>query len=277
MDRRYAENKTIRVYLQEIGKTPLLSREQETRLAERVKKGDEEAKQMMVRANLRLVVRIAKDYSRLGLPLLDLISEGNIGLVKAVERFDPKKGAKLSTYAAWWIKQSMRRALANQSKTIRLPAHVVDKIYRMRRTQNRLTAKLGREVTVEEMADELKVKPSVVHHWETVSMSPASLNAPLGDDQEGDLSDFIRDDRVQSPFDRINERQLKQEMEEFRKSLSSRERNILKYRYGLQGARPETLEMVGRRYNITRERVRQIQNSAILKIRDMMEANAQPA
>lgn len=273
----HEQDKTIRIYLREIGETDLLTPEDEVRLAKRIKRGDEAAKQLMIRANLRLVVKIAQDYARYGLPLLDLISEGNIGLMKAVERFDPKKGGKLSTYAAWWIKQSIKRALANQSKTIRLPAHLVDKIARMRRTQHKLTEEFGREPTDEELAEAMEVKPSIISHWRTVAMRPASLDAPIGDDDSAEFSEIVGDSRVRSPFDDINDRQLKEEAEEILSRLDPREQAILKYRYGLQGARVETLESVGKRFDITRERVRQIQNAALLKMRAMMEANEQPA
>lgn len=267
-------DKTIKIYLREIGQTALLTPAEEIALAARIKKGDEEAKSLMIRANLRLVVKIAHDYSRYGLPLLDLISEGNIGLMKAVERFDPKKGGKLSTYAAWWIKQSIKRALANQSKTIRLPAHLVDKIARMRRTEHQLTERFGREPTVEELAIELQVEPSVVTHWQTVSLKPASLDAPVGDSDSSEFGELIGDDRARTPFDEINDRHLKLEMEGLLDRLDRRERDILKYRYGLRGARVETLETVGRRFKITRERVRQIQNAAVTKLRQMMDENA---
>ncbi len=270
-------DKTIRIYLREIGQVDLLTPADEVRLAKRIKRGDEEARQLMIRANLRLVVKIAQDYARYGLPLLDLISEGNIGLMKAVERFDPKKGGKLSTYAAWWIKQSIKRALANQSKTIRLPAHLVDKISRMRRMQMQLQEKFGREPTNEELANALEVKPAVISHWKTVALRPTSLDAPIGEDDSAEFSEIIGDEKVRNPFDDINDRQLKAEAEELLERLDPRERAILKYRYGLQGARGETLETVGKRFDITRERVRQIQNAALLKMRKMMDANEQPA
>lgn len=267
-------DKTIKIYLREIGQTPLLTPQQEIELAARIKKGDEEAKSLMIRANLRLVVKIAHDYARYGLPLLDLISEGNIGLMKAVERFDPKKGGKLSTYAAWWIKQAIRRALANQSKTIRLPAHLVDKIARMRRVEHQLTEKLGREPSDEELAIALDVEPGVIRHWQTVSLKPASLDAPIGGDQDGSqFGELIGDERARNPFDEMNDRQLKDEVEGLMDRLDRRERDILKYRFGLRGARVETLETVGRRFRITRERVRQIQNAAVGKLRQMMNEN----
>jgi RNA polymerase primary sigma factor len=270
-------DKTIKIYLREIGQVDLLTPADEVRLAKRIKRGDEEAEQQMIKANLRLVVKIAQDYSRYGLPLLDLISEGNIGLMKAVKRFDPKKGGKLSTYAAWWIKQSIKRALANQSKTIRLPAHLVDKIARMRREQHKLMEQLGREPTNEELAEAMHLKPAVIAHWKTVAMRPTSLDAPIGDEDSAEFSEIVGDDRVRSPFDDMNDRQLKEEAEELLGRLDPREQAILKFRYGLQGAKVETLEMVGKRFDITRERVRQIQNVALQKMRTMMEANERVA
>lgn len=265
------DDKTIRIYLREIGQVPLLTPADEIRLAARIKKGDEEARKQMIRANLRLVVKIAQDYARYGLPLLDLISEGNIGLIKAVSRFDPKKGGKLSTYAAWWIKQSIKRALANQSKTIRLPAHLVDKIARMRRAERKLAEALGRDPTDEEVAAELGVEVSVVAHWNSVALKPTSLDAPIGDAGSGTFSEIIGDERVKTPFEEINDRQLLEEVERLLHRLDRRERDILKYRFGLRGSPVGTLEDVGRRFNITRERVRQIQNAALLRLRQMLD------
>jgi RNA polymerase primary sigma factor len=268
---------TIRIYLREIGQTRLLTPEEEVRLAARIKRGDQKARQHMIRANLRLVVKIAQDYARYGLPLLDLISEGNIGLVKAVERFDPKKGGKLSTYAAWWIKQSIKRALANQSKTIRLPAHLVDKIARMRRAERALTEKLGREPTETEVAAALGVEASTVGHWNSVAVKPTSLDAPIGDEDSGTFGDIIGDERVRLPHEEIMDRQLLEEVESLMHKLDRREREILKHRYGLKGAKVETLEDVGARFHITRERVRQLQNSALLRLRQMLEADLEQA
>lgn len=270
------EDLGIKIYLREIGQTDLLTPEQEVQLAKRIKKGDEKARSLMIRANLRLVVKIAHDYARYGLPLLDLISEGNIGLMKAVERFDPKKGGKLSTYAAWWIKQAIKRALANQSKTIRLPSHIVDKISKMRKAQRSLMQQTGREPTDEEIADKLDVETATVSQWMTLSLRPSSLDAPIGEDG-GELGDLVGDDKGQLPYDKINDEQLRQEVEELLDKLGRRERDILKYRYGLRGAKVETLEMVGKRFNITRERVRQIQNSTVLKLRSMLDENDPPA
>ncbi|HBA84392.1 MAG TPA: RNA polymerase subunit sigma [Verrucomicrobia bacterium] len=269
------DDKGMRIYLREIGQIELLTPEDEVALAKRIKKGDEEARLIMIRANLRLVVKIAHDYARYGLPLLDLISEGNIGLMKAVERFDPKKGGKLSTYAAWWIKQSIRRALANQSKTIRLPAHLVDKISKARKVQNALTEELGREPTNEEVAHRLGIDPSVVSQWKTLSMTPTSLDAPIGDENSGEFGEIIGDENARSPFDEINDAQLRNDMETLMEQLDQREQDILKYRYGLKGVKEETLEDVGKRFDITRERVRQIQNTAVEKLRDMMDQQDQ--
>lgn len=264
-------DKTIRIYLREIGEVDLLTPQQEVELAARIKRGDRAARQHMISANLRLVVKIAQDYARYGLPLLDLISEGNIGLVKAVERFDPAKGGKLSTYAAWWIKQAIKRALANQSKTIRLPAHLVDKIGRMRRAERKLVEKLGRDPTDAEIAQELGIEESTVTHWQTVAIKPASLDAPIGDDDGGTFSEIVGDEKARSPYDEINDSQLQEEVGHLIKYLPYREREILKHRYGLQGVPVETLEDVGRRFDITRERVRQLQNSALLRLRDLLD------
>jgi len=268
-----SDTKTMKIYLREIGQTELLTPEEEIKLAARIKRGDEKARQLMIRANLRLVVKIAHDYARYGLPLLDLISEGNIGLMKAVERFDPKKGGKLSTYAAWWIKQGIKRALANQSKTIRLPAHLVDKIAKLRRTEHRLAEELGRDPTTDEIAAEMGVSASVIGHWQTVSMKPASLDAPIGEDDGAQFGDIIGDDKARTPYDLINDEQLKNEVEGLLDRLDDREREILMLRYGLRDRQVETLEDVGAKFKITRERVRQIQNSAIAKLREMMEEN----
>ena len=245
-------DKTIRIYLREIGEVNLLTPQQEVELAARIKRGDREARQHMISANLRLVVKIAQDYARYGLPLLDLISEGNICLVKAVERFDPKKGGKLSTYAAWWIKQAIKRALANQSKTIRLPAHLVDKIARMRRAERKLVEQLGRDPSDAEIAAELGIEEATVTHWQTVAIKPASLDAPIGDDDGGTFSEIVGDERARTPYDEINDAQLQEEVGHLIRYLPHREREILKYRYGLEGVTVETLEDVGKRFNITR-------------------------
>ncbi len=266
-----ARDTGIKIYLHEIGKVDLLSREEEVELAALIKAGDEEARQRMIRANLRLVVKIAQDYAQYGLPLLDLISEGNLGLIKAVERFDPSKGGKLSTYAAWWIKQSIKRALANQSKTIRLPAHMVDKIARMRRAEHAMVETLGREPTTSELAKNLDIDPGILEHWRSVAIRPSSLDAPINDEDSGMFGDIIKDERAISPYDQINDKQLKEEVERLITKLDEREQEILRFRYGLLDTPPETLEHVGERFGITRERVRQIQNEAVIKLREMLE------
>ena len=268
MDER--DDHGMRIYLREIGQVELLTPEQEVKLARRIKRGDEKARQQMIRANLRLVVKIAGDYARLGLPLLDLISEGNLGLMKAVDRFDPKKGGKLSTYAAWWIKQGIRRALANQGKTIRLPSHMVDKLFRMRRTQEVLSHELGRAPTAAELAQRLDVPEKTVQYWLEISQRPTSLDVPLGEDGRENLGDTIGDTRAKSPFDELNDQQLLEEMAEHVKTLTAREQLILERRFGLNGKSPESLEEVGARLGITRERVRQIQNQALATLREKM-------
>lgn len=267
-------DKAIKAYLNEISKTPLLTKQEEIELAALIKEGDEAAKELMIKANLRLVVKIAQGYMGIGLPLLDLISEGNIGLIKAVERFDPNKGGKLSTYGSWWIKQSIKRALANQSKTIRLPAHLVDKISKMRTITIDLAERLGRDPTNDEVGARMGVSAGMIAHWRYVSTRPTSLDAPIGEDEGSAYGDIIGDDRTMTPYQEINAQQKKDSMFKHMESLDEREKEILKYRYGLQGAEVETLESVGERFQITRERVRQIQNAAVQKLRRMMEEEA---
>jgi RNA polymerase primary sigma factor len=266
-----ADRSNLQLYLQEIGKTALLTVAEEVKLARRIRKGDKAARDHMISANLRLVVKIAMDYKDFGLPLLDLISEGNIGLIKAVERFDPRKGGKLSTYAAWWIKQSIKRALANQSKTIRLPVHLVDKIAKMRRTAMGLTEELGREPTDEELAMELQIPTSKVAHLKSVSVRPASLDAPVGED--GDSTTFgeiVGDENAHSPLQHLQENTKNDALHQLVNSLDSREAEIIKWRFGLDGRDELTLEEVGARFKVTRERVRQLQNLALSKMRKAM-------
>jgi RNA polymerase primary sigma factor len=268
------ERNNLQLYLQEIGKTALLSQKEEVALARRIRRGDREARDHMIKANLRLVVKIAHDYKDFGLPILDLISEGNIGLIKAVERFDPSKGGKLSTYAAWWIKQSIKRALANQSKTIRLPVHLVDKITKMRRAAMALTEELGHEPTDEELALELQMPASKVAHLKSVSVRPTSLDAPIGGD--GDSATFgeiVSDENAVSPFDSLRDRNLNSDLRAMINSLEPREAEIIKLRFGLEGSTEMTLEEVGRKFRVTRERVRQLQNIALSKMRKAMVKN----
>ena len=259
------------IYLRELGQVELINEAEEARLAAKVKKGDVAAREKMIRANLRLVVRIARDYDGLGLPLLDLINEGNIGLMTAVERFDPHKGAKLSTYASWWIKQSMRRALANQSKIIRVPVHMVDKIYNMRRVEFGLRQELEREPTDAEVAGELGVSSREVVRMRASHARPASLDAPLGDEDLGRLADVIRDENAASPYEHLEEKNVVNMLEELIGRLPSREADVLRYRYGLDGGNERTLEEVGDKFDITRERVRQLQSVALLKLRKMIK------
>jgi RNA polymerase primary sigma factor len=266
----------IKIYLREIGQIPLLKPQDEIVLAARIKRGDKAARSKMIKANLRLVVKIAHDYSNLGLPLLDLISEGNIGLMKAVERFDPKKGGKLSTYAAWWIKQSIKRALANQAKTIRLPVHLVDKISKMKRISHRLSETLGREPTDQELAEKLDIPRAKVAQLRQISVRPASLDAPIGDDDATEFSEIVGDENAATPFEMLRDKTLRDDISEILCELDDREAEILTLRFGLDGGKPRTLEDVGRKFRVTRERVRQIQNIALHKLRRLMEKQDRP-
>ena len=268
---RYDGDTAIKLYLREIGQVKLLTPQEEIQLAARIKKGDKKARELMIKANLRLVVKIARDYEGIGLPLLDLISEGNIGLMKAVERFDPKKGGKLSTYGSWWIKQSIKRALANQSKTIRLPVHLVDKISKMRRLAMRLQEELGREPTDEELADELDVTAVRVRQMRLAAIRPASLDAPIGDDDSNFFSDVVEDENAATPYEDLEDKTVTGMLQEMVRHLDAREATILRYRFGLDGGTEKTLEEVGAKFGVTRERVRQIQNLALRKLRKMIE------
>jgi RNA polymerase primary sigma factor len=267
----YDGDTAIKLYLREIGLVKLLTPGEEIELAARIKKGDKKARELMIKANLRLVVKIAHDYEGLGLPLLDLINEGNIGLMKAVERFDPAKGGKLSTYGSWWIKQSIKRALANQSKTIRLPVHLVDKISKMRRTAMRLQEVFGREPTDEELSEELGISAARVAQLRTAAIRPASLDAPIGDDDSNNFAEVVQDENADSPYEQLEEKTVTRMLQEMVKTLDEREATILRYRFGLDGGSEKTLEEVGQRFGVTRERVRQIQNIALSKLRKMIE------
>ena len=261
----------IKLYLREIGQVKLLTPAEEIALAKRIQKGDKKAREHMIKANLRLVVKIARDYEGIGLPLLDLISEGNIGLMKAVERFDPERGAKLSTYGSWWIKQAIKRALANQSKTIRLPVHLVDKISKMRRTAMKMQDELGHEPSDEELAAELGTTASRVAQMRTASIRPASLDAPVGDDDSNNFSEMVEDERAVNPYDELEDKTVTGMLKDMVEHLDPREATILRYRFGLDGGNERTLEEVGEKFGVTRERVRQIQNLALRKLRKMIE------
>jgi RNA polymerase primary sigma factor len=257
----------IGLYLREISQVPLLTPKEEIKLAGQIKRGNKKAREKMITANLRLVVKIAHDFSNYGLPLLDLVSEGNIGLMKAVERFDPMKGGKLSTYASWWIKQSIKRALANQSKTIRLPVHLVDKIGKIRRVSAQMTEELGREPSNDELAEELGLSEAKVAHLKNVAVRPASLDAKINADDDTAFGDLVSDDRAEDPFAALRDKDLREEVGDLLDVLDPRERKIISFRFGLGGGKERTLEEVGRKFGVTRERIRQLQNIALLKMR----------
>ncbi|HEY4415434.1 MAG TPA: sigma-70 family RNA polymerase sigma factor [Verrucomicrobiae bacterium] len=267
---------SLQLYLNEIGQVKLLTPEEELALAKQVKRGNKKARERMITANLRLVVRIARDYENLGLPLLDLINEGNIGLMKGVERFDPGKGAKLSYYAAWWIKQSMMRALANQSKTIRLPVHVVDKMAHIRRAEVKLRELFGHEPTDHEIAEHLNLDVRRIQQYRDASKTPVSLDAPLGHDEPKPIADVVADTNAAAPFDQLvreNDRGL---VREALATLDERESKILALRFGLDNGNPKTLEEIAVRFDVTRERIRQIQDGALKKMRVKIEASETP-
>jgi RNA polymerase primary sigma factor len=265
------EQSNMDIYLREIGQVELLSPEEEVALARRVRAGDAEARDRLIRANLRLVVAIAKEYAKIGLPLLDLISEGNIGLMTAAERFDPEKGAKFSTYAAWWIKQRIRRALRDQGKTIRLPAHLADKLMRMRRARADLYGELQREPSAEEVAERIGEPERTVRKWMELSRDTVSLDQPAGDgDGKDTVADHVADTRTEDAGAGMDNRQLLEEMHGHLRDLPQRERFILERRYGLDGQPAGSLEEVGAQLGITRERVRQLQTAAIEHLHERM-------
>jgi RNA polymerase primary sigma factor len=267
----FESDNSLRLYLPEISKTDLLTPQEEIKLAARIKKGDKKAREHMICANLRLVVTIANKYSGYGLPLADLISEGNIGLMKAVERFDPSKGGKLSTYGTWWIKQSIRRALANQSKTIRLPIHIVDKIARMSRISSILAESIGREPTEEELAEELGIPREKLALLKLASNRPISLNAPNHEDDSSEYSDIIGDERAVDPLEALESKDMHGELDELLDCLDEREHRIIDARFGLDGENPMTLEEIGGEFGVTRERVRQLQKFALEKMRKALQ------
>jgi len=266
----------LNLYLTEIGQVKLLTPQEEITLARKVKRGDKAARELMIKANLRLVVKIARDYEGLGVPLLDLINEGNIGLMKGVEKFDPRKGAKLSTYTSWWIKQAIMRALAYQSKTIRLPIHVVDKLAHIRKSETKLRELLGREPSDEELGDALQMRAKRVKQYREASRAPVSLDAPLGDDDSTRVAEVVADPNVVLPADRLAGEADVDLVRETLAELPERERAILSMRFGLDNDREETLETVGQKFGVTRERIRQIQEIALKKMRASMEKRENP-
>ena len=257
----------VRMYLKEIGKVPLLTPDEEIELAKRMELGDEEAKKTLAEANLRLVVSIAKRYVGRGMQFLDLIQEGNLGLIKAVEKFDYRKGYKFSTYATWWIRQAITRAIADQARTIRIPVHMVETINRLVRTQRQLLQSLGREPSPEEIAKEMDLPVDRVREIMKISQDPVSLETPIGEEEDSHLGDFIQDDHVEVPVDAATFTLLHEQLMEVLETLTDREQKVLRLRFGLDDGRPRTLEEVGKEFNVTRERIRQIEAKALRKLR----------
>ncbi len=268
--RQSRDHSPYSLYLKEIGEVALLTFEQEVALAERIKQGDEEARNQLIKANLRLVVRIAREYEGYGLPLLDLINEGNLGLIRAVDKFDPAKGAKFSTYSSWWIKQSIRRSLSNQAKTIRLPIHMVDKLARMRRASAKLQDILGREPTDDEIADELGKTEKEVAFMKRVSAQTVSLDEPLNTNDSLRLEEKVADEKADNPYQALALQASLKLLSQSLTKLNDRESEILRYRFGLDGEKEKTLEEVGVKFGVTRERIRQLQNMALKRLRKMM-------
>ncbi len=263
----------VRMYLKEIGRIPLLNFKQEISLAKRVEKGNKEAKKKLINSNLRLVVSIAKKYVGRGLSLLDLIQEGNQGLIRAVEKYDWRRGFKFSTYATWWIRQSITRAIADQARTIRIPVHMVENINRFLRTSRKLMQELGREPTPEEVAKILGIPADKALEIIKISQEPASLETPVGDEEDSRLGDFIHDASAPTLFDSASRELLKEQMEQVLKTLSDRERRVLEERFGLKDGKPKTLEEVGKMFAVTRERIRQIEAKALRKLRHPSRGN----
>ena len=263
----------VRMYLKEIGRIPLLNFEQEIALAKRVEKGDKEAKQILVNSNLRLVVSIAKKYVGRGLTLLDLIQEGNQGLIRAVEKYDWRRGFKFSTYATWWIRQSITRAIADQARTIRIPVHMVENINRFLRASRKLMQELGREPTPEEVAKVLGIEPEKALEIIKISQEPASLESPVSDEEDSRLGDFIHDSAAPTLFDSASRELLKEQVDDVLSTLSDRERRVLEERFGLKDGRPKTLEEVGKMFAVTRERIRQIEAKSLRKLRHPSRGN----
>ena len=258
----------VRMYLKEIGTVPLLSVEEEYRLAVRKSQGDEVAKQRLIEANLRLVVSIAKRYTGRGMSFLDLVQEGNLGLIKGVEKFDPEKGFKLSTYATWWIRQSVTRALADQARTIRVPVHMVETINKMSKMQRKLTLELGYEPSIKELADHLDMSEEKVQEIMQIAREPASLETPIGEEDDSNLGDFVADSNVVSPEGNVESVMLREHIDTLLGDLKERERQVIVLRFGLEDGHPRTLEEVGKEFNVTRERIRQIEAKALRKLRN---------
>jgi RNA polymerase primary sigma factor len=263
---------SLRLYLRSIGRVPLLTAEEEVSLAKRIERGDMAAKQHMVEANLRLVVSIAKSYLGRGLTFLDLIQEGSLGLIRAVEKFDYRRGYKFSTYATWWIRQAVTRAIADKGRTIRIPVHMVEKLNKVVHVERQLVQSLGREPSPDEIAKELECDVSEVRDILRMSQQPVSLEKPIGDEEESELGDFVEDETAVSPFEMASENLRRDNVRKALAALPAREREVIEMRYGLTGGRPRTLEEVGRAFNVTRERIRQIENHTLKKLESLPEA-----
>jgi RNA polymerase primary sigma factor len=262
----------LQLFLKGIGKVRLLTAQEEVKLAKRIERGDLGAKRKMVESNLRLVVSIAKNYRNQGLPFLDLIQEGTIGLVRAAEKYDYRKGFKFSTYATWWIRQAIARALADKARTIRIPVHIVEKLNKIGRAERKLTTVLGREPTAEEIAEVTGIKPDEVESIKRTALAPISLEKPVGDEDQSEFGQFIADEQAESPYERAVEILTKEALRDALENLSYRERRVLELRYGLGGEHPRTLDEVGRTFNVTRERIRQIENQSLKKLQHLGEA-----
>src|SRR6478672_3916292 len=271
-DVREVSTDALQLFLKDVGKVDLLTAAQEVELAKRIERGDHRAKQEMVEANLRLVVSIAKKYRNQGLPFLDLIQEGTIGLVRAAEKFDYRKGFKFSTYATWWIRQAVARALADKARTIRMPVHVVEKLNKIVRSERKLRAELGREPLAFEIARDLELTPEEVEQIRRTAQSPVSLEKPVGDEEESEFGHFITDETVPLPEEAAEVTLRKETLEKILSQLSPRERRVLELRYGLNGEHPRTLDEVGRAFNVTRERIRQIENQSLKKLRALSDS-----
>jgi RNA polymerase primary sigma factor len=263
---------SLRLYLRSIGRVPLLTADREVWLAQRIERGDLVAKQEMVEANLRLVVSIAKGYLGRGLSFLDLIQEGSLGLIRAVEKFDYRRGYKFSTYATWWIRQAVTRAIADKGRTIRIPVHMVEKLNKVVHVERQLVQALGREPRPEEIARELECSPREVRDIQRMAMQPVSLEKPIGEEEESEFGDFVEDETAESPFELASENLRRENVRRALEALPSREREVIEMRFGLTGARPYTLEEVGRAFNVTRERIRQIENQSLKKLQSLAEA-----
>lgn len=269
----FAVSDPVRMYLREIGKVPLLTPEQEHEIAVRIAAGDPKAAAEMTEANLRLVVSIAKRYVGRGMQLLDLIQEGNLGLLKAVEKYDYTKGFKFSTYATWWVRQAITRALADQARTIRIPVHMVETMNKLTQASRRLQQELGREPSLEELGKVMHMSPERINEIRQMCMEPVSLESPVGEEDDSHLGDFIEDDSGSQPAEAVSQAMLRQQLMEILGTLSEREAKVLRLRYGLDDGRPRTLEEVGKEFNVTRERVRQIEAKALRKIRNPNRSN----